>query len=78
MRYIMKKLKNSWAVWDTKTDAPANTPGSVSADLIVLLNGLSRSCTSPASHPPPEEDLGGGDICSLEATPSTDDDKPLD
>jgi hypothetical protein len=29
-------------------------------------------------HPPPEEDLGGGDICSLEETPSTEDDKPLD
>ena len=29
-------------------------------------------------HPPPEEDLGGGDICSLEERPSTDDDKPLD
>jgi hypothetical protein len=29
-------------------------------------------------HPPPEEDLGGGDICSLEERSSTDDDKPLD
>lgn len=29
-------------------------------------------------HPPPEDDLGGGDICSLEDAPSTDDDKPLD
>jgi len=29
-------------------------------------------------HPPPEEDLGGGDICSLEERPSTDDDKSLD
>jgi hypothetical protein len=29
-------------------------------------------------NPPPEEDLGGGDICSLERRPSTDDDKPLD
>jgi hypothetical protein len=29
-------------------------------------------------HPPPEEQLGGGDICSLEEQPSTDDDKPLD
>jgi hypothetical protein len=30
------------------------------------------------TQPPPEEDLGGGDICSLEAEVSTDDDKPLD
>lgn len=27
---------------------------------------------------PSEEDLGGGDICSLEEEPSTADDKPLD
>lgn len=27
--------------------------------------------------PPPEEDLGGGDMCSLEREPPTDDDKPL-
>jgi hypothetical protein len=26
----------------------------------------------------PEEDLGGGDICSLQEYPSTDDDQPLD
>jgi hypothetical protein len=74
----MKKLKNSWAVWDTKTDALADLPGSVSADLVELLNGVSRRCTSLASHPPPEDDLGGGDICSLESSPSTEDDKPLD
>ena len=28
--------------------------------------------------PPAEEDLGGGDICSLEEQPSTDDDQPLE
>jgi hypothetical protein len=27
--------------------------------------------------PPPEEDLGGGDICSLEHVPSVEDNKPL-
>lgn len=32
----------------------------------------------PDNHPPPEQDLGGGDICSLEQEPSTDDDRPLD
>jgi hypothetical protein len=30
-------------------------------------------------HPPQaEEDLGGGDICSLQERASTDDDQPLD
>jgi hypothetical protein len=29
-------------------------------------------------QPPSEEELGGGDICSLEEQPSTADDKPLD
>jgi len=29
-------------------------------------------------HPPPEDQFGGGDICSPEAEPPTDDDKPLD
>jgi CBS domain-containing protein len=28
-------------------------------------------------YPPPEDELGGGDIASLEAEPSTDDDQPL-
>jgi hypothetical protein len=28
-------------------------------------------------HPPGEEDLGGGDICSLEERPSTEDNMPL-
>ena len=29
-------------------------------------------------QPPAEDDLGGGDICSIEETPSTEDDQPLD
>jgi len=29
-------------------------------------------------QPSPEEDLGGGDICSLQESSSTDDDQPLD
>ena len=37
-----------------------------------------RKAGGRRTHPPPEEDLGGGDICSLEERPSTDDDKPLD
>jgi hypothetical protein len=43
------------------------------ADALEMVKRLHRS-----AHPPPEEDLGGGDICSLEAQPSTDDDQPLD
>ena len=31
-----------------------------------------------AEQPTAEDELGGGDICSVEETPSTDDDKPLD
>ncbi len=30
------------------------------------------------TQPQPEEDLGGGDICSLQEQPSTDDYQPLD
>lgn len=30
------------------------------------------------AHPPAEEDLGGGDICSPEPDLPTEDDKPLD
>lgn len=30
------------------------------------------------AYPPPEQQLGGGDICSLEREPSTEDDQPLD
>jgi hypothetical protein len=30
------------------------------------------------AQPPSEEDLGGGDTCSLEEQPSIADDKPLD
>ena len=35
-------------------------------------------CADLTSHPLPEEQLGGGDICSVEEEPSTEDDKPLD
>jgi hypothetical protein len=36
-----------------------------------------RPCDGPVGHPPPEEDLGGGDIVSIERDVSTDDDRPL-
>lgn len=34
--------------------------------------------SEPIKQPPPEDELGGGDICSVEEQPSTDDDKPLE
>ena len=38
-----------------------------------------RSALGYKRHqPPPEEDYGGGDICSLEGTCSTEDDRPLE
>jgi hypothetical protein len=47
-------------------------------DLTDLLNRLAQEGKAPVAQPPPEENLGGGDICSLQEQPSTDDDKPLD
>jgi ribosomal protein S17 len=32
---------------------------------------------SKVTHPPPEEDYGGGDIVALQEEPSTADDEPL-
>lgn len=34
--------------------------------------------TTVGEHPAPEDQFGGGDICSPEAESPTDDDKPLD
>lgn len=86
MRYELRKLDNGWAAWDTEKNTPAAIGGNrqagldrqAASDLVDQLNGIERPCTTSTIHPPPEEDLGGGDICSLERQPSTDDDKPLD
>jgi hypothetical protein len=45
-----------------------------------LIKQLVRMHRSPKrrTQPRPEEDAGGGDICSLQEQPSTDDDQPLD
>jgi hypothetical protein len=45
-----------------------------------LIKQLVRMQRSPKlrTQPLPEEDLGGGDVCSLQEQPSTDDDQPLD
>ncbi len=43
------------------------------ADALEMVKRIDSS-----EHLPPEEDMGGGDIVSVEAEPSTDDDQPLD
>jgi hypothetical protein len=45
-----------------------------------LNSAMSRAWASVCERvqPPSEEDYGGGDICSLEATTSTQDDHPLE
>jgi hypothetical protein len=46
-----------------------------------MFERIKRLATQPSqrrSNPEPEEDLGGGDICSLQEQPSTDGDQPLD
>lgn len=50
---------------------------------VIIEDGKSSPAPQPdpvrkPDHPAPEERLGGGDICSLEEQPSTDDDVPLD
>lgn len=51
---------------------------------VLIEDGPNHSAQKPDAktetdgQPAPEEHLGGGDICSLEEQPSTDDDKPLD
>lgn len=86
MRYEMRLLENGWAVWDTQTNAPAIVGGRWRTSMsmadadgaIKLLNDDWHKSQAHDQHPPPEEDLGGGDICSIQEQPSTDDDKPLD
>lgn len=46
------------------------------AALQIVARGTEKEDT--AEQPPPEQDYGGGDIASLQAAPSTDDDRPLD
>jgi len=45
---------------------------------IKLLVRMRRRLLKRRTQPQAEEDLGGGDICSLQEQPSTDDDQPLD
>ncbi len=87
MRYEIRLLDNGWAVWDTETGSPTSVAGRWQTAMIMseareVCRRLNRSSGAEpdglVTIPSPEEDLGGGDICSREAEPSTDDDRPLD
>lgn len=83
MRYKTRQLEKGWTVWDSQTNAPAVVDGRWFTALgpteaFNLAQWLNRSARPATAHPPPEEDLGGGDICSLQEEPSTDDDRPLE
>jgi hypothetical protein len=43
-----------------------------------MLKRIKQLLGKRRTQPQPEEDLGGGDFCSLQEQPSTDDDQPLD
>jgi hypothetical protein len=84
MRYEVKVLDNRWAVWDTETGSPTSVAGRWQTGMTMsnarkVCQRLNRSESGHGSEswPPPEEELGGGDICSPELGPSTDDDEPL-
>ncbi len=87
MRYEPRLLENGWAVWDTAVGSPTSVTGRWQTAMTMpeardvsrrlnLLTGTEPDCD--ATIPPPEDDPGGGDICSLEIEPSTEGDKPLD
>ncbi|WP_295848403.1 hypothetical protein [Tardiphaga sp.] len=86
MRYEKRLFENGWAVWDRQADAPAIVDGHTheglsmegAGELAHQLNRLDTETSIAGSNPAAEEDLGGGDICSLEAEPSIEDDKPLE
>jgi hypothetical protein len=40
--------------------------------------GQTKTPPPLSEHPPPEEEVGDGDLTSLQEQPSTDDDIPLD
>ena len=49
----------------------------VAAENVPGVKGVLDQFCEPPAYPPPEEDLGGGDIVSLQEQPSTRDDEPL-
>ncbi len=61
-------------------DVPSAKNGTVEDIMFKRIMQLAKKQRSPKrrTQPLPEEDLGGGDICSLQEQPSTDDDQPLD
>jgi hypothetical protein len=65
--------------------ASSVTERTISVVDIILSRAMAYAWTSTCrdaldrlQHPAAEEDYGGGDFCSLEASPSTEDDQPLD
>src|SRR5712664_565102 len=61
-------------------DFPSAYNGTGENIMFKRIKQLARKQRPPKrrTQPLPEEDLGGGDICSLQEQPSTDDDQPLD
>jgi hypothetical protein len=58
MRYVLRKLENGWAVWDTATNAPAVVEGRWQTDMRMddaddmtdLLNRLDREAKDSNTH----------------------------
>jgi hypothetical protein len=68
------RLKGSRSKGSTDRKSRSRLSGSAEAN---ETPGKIGKAASRRLHPPPEEDLGGGDICSLEEKPSTEDNMPL-
>ena len=66
---IAKELRRTEAAVSSRLSSVRNRrePTDVRVEAVKPMQGR---------HPPPEEELGGGDICSGEWTPSNNDDEP--
>ncbi|MDE2376946.1 CBS domain-containing protein [Bradyrhizobium sp.] len=56
---------------------PARQAAIIAAETVAGVIRVEDHLVDRADYPPPEEDLGGGDIASLQEEPSTADDEPL-
>jgi putative SOS response-associated peptidase YedK len=72
--------EDEWETWLTAPVAHALHLQSPlpNAALQIVARGPEKQDSADMDQPPPEQDYGGGDIASLQAEPSTDDDRPLD
>jgi CBS domain-containing protein len=61
----------------TITDKNAREAAIVAAENVPGVKQVLDNLSDARAYPPPEEDLGGGDIVSLQEQPSTTDDEPL-